>query len=513
MPVKAPRSADFPDFEGSSLSIAARRISALILGTFLVLTAGEAADRAYWFAASPRPASDVFQLYVIGESTAVGVPFNPHLDIAAIVSRLFGGRIHGRRIEIVNIAVSGSTIYPQAIALERRARYRPRDVPGALFIYSGHNDSVVWNQVSRGRAAAWCAVLLRRSWLLTDILLRAERAGVFVGPRSLATYSENMRRAVDIGREAGLIPVVSTVIGNVVDIEPALRKPPDMTWKQLLRTLAQGDRLEKAHRFSDAADYYQSLKRRKGAPSAYLNYRTAQCYRRLGDFATARRLFWGVIDSGSNWNFGRATEAQNDLVRALARERSAFLVDAVKIFASRSEHGLIGTQWFMDGQHPNLEGYLLLSKGYARELSRAVNQPLSGTVVSADELARLFHLGPAEMIDAHLSSGQWALAVSREHADPRERLRMARWNFESVLALDPRNTPAWLGLAVADAARKSGVLVDKNELAWLDHYQLIAYAETYSFSKEELREIIGHFRLAGVSPRILRGIAEGGGAS
>ena len=397
----------------SAVGIAARRLSALVLGTLFALALGEAADRGFWFVrarlASARRGPGLFELYVIGESTAAGVPYDPRGGFPQIVSLLFDGRIHGRRIEIINIAHAGYTIYPQALAFSRLVSYRNPRNPGAVLIYSGHNDSFLWNQADRGRIAVGSSGFFRRSWLLSDILLFAERAGVFKGLRSLGTYGENMGWALDTARDAGLIPVVSTVIGNVADIEPSLIIPPDKNWEEVRRLLAKGDSLEASGRAREAAAYYASLKASLPDTFLYLDYRRACCYRRLGEYDAARELFWKVSD-GDDYNFGHATRPQNEFLRALAKEHSAFLVDAERIFEGRSAHGLVGAELIEDGQHPNLRGYLLLAEGYARALSAAVGEPLRREGVSVESLPRLLSIGTREMIDAHLSS---ALASGR----------------------------------------------------------------------------------------------------
>ena len=153
--------------------MAAKRIRWLWPLVALLFTEG--IYRGWSWANAPTSDDSTFELYAIGGSTVVGEPYNAisGLNFPALASRMLGGRIMGRRIEIHNLAQQGASLYPQTFALRRWLRWRDNTVPAAVLIYSGHNEWLdeagpsaahsVWRAAKRG--------IGRVSWLLGDLWL------------------------------------------------------------------------------------------------------------------------------------------------------------------------------------------------------------------------------------------------------------------------------------------------------------------------------------------------------
>lgn len=436
-----------------------RRLPLVIVISGLILFAGaEAADRCYRFMAARQAAADdrgAFVLFVIGESSAAGEPYTPAISFPKITSRMFGDKIGARAIRIRNLARPGSTLYPQVAALERELRYRGKD-PGAVFIYSGHNES----GVPAGRFPAVTALVdaiesgaLRRSVLLTDILLFAERSGWVNGRRDLGEYERNLRRAVDAAQAAGLTPVLSTLIANVSDIEPALPTVQSARDEDVLRIVDGGERLEEQGRFDAAISYYQSrLTPQADTLRDYLSYRIGKCHESRGRYAAANRAYWEVIDSGDSGGFNRASSAQNAVVAKVAQEYSVPLVDAVAFFERHAAHGMVGNQYFADGHHPNVAGYILLAAAFGEALSKIVAQPLSHPDIAPQELFSTFGFDTDAQIYAHLSRAGWLLTVSADHLRPRMRMRLARIHIQEALSLGRCQDASRAMLQVIEAA-------------------------------------------------------------
>ena len=70
--------------------------------------------------------SETFPVYVVGESTAFGMPFAPKISFPKIVSLMLGGRIRGKPLEIVSLAKIGSQTEEQYWRLFRELSLRPR---------------------------------------------------------------------------------------------------------------------------------------------------------------------------------------------------------------------------------------------------------------------------------------------------------------------------------------------------------------------------------------------------
>jgi hypothetical protein len=89
--------------------------------------------------AEPAEREEV-NITVVGESSAVGVPFDTWLSVGKIVGWQLGEAVAGKRFRVDLIAKSGDTLagqYQKLAATRRR--------PDVLIVYCGHNefDSVV----------------------------------------------------------------------------------------------------------------------------------------------------------------------------------------------------------------------------------------------------------------------------------------------------------------------------------------------------------------------------------
>ncbi|MBI5208430.1 MAG: hypothetical protein HY927_00490 [Elusimicrobia bacterium] len=486
-----------------------RAAAALLLG----LLAAEAAARfalalrnGAW---APGAGRDAFELYAIGESTMAGEPYAPRLSVPAVVADRLGGEAAGRRIVVRNLARAGESIYPQATRLELALRGRDPRRPGALLIYAGHNDSYFGQPPSLSRYEALKERVLCRSVLLSLLAFQGERLGLLPKVRDIASYEHYMRRAIELGRAAGLQPVLSTVIGNVADIDPGLfldpASPP--TREAALAFLRKGADLEAGRRYDEAIRHYERLSLEFPPAAPYLTYRAGACHRKLGRFKEAGRLFWEAIDAVRKDGFGRATTRHNALIRRLAAEYGIPLADAVRTFEARSPHGLAGSDLFIDGHHPNLRGYGLLTDAFARALAGALGGRVLSDAPTPEDVARRFSLGVEQRAFALVMSGGWFYVVSARHAAPALRLALAEERFREAAALRPDDPAAWIGLGLALAARRNPAWVqDEGLIDWQERNRLFGRG-SYPIAPERVPELLRRLKDDGVPGDVLDRIA------
>ncbi len=191
----------------------ARSAVTSVLSAVLVLAAAEASWRAgERLSCPPVPASPGFDLYVSGESTALGTPYNRDgFSLAALILRRGDGRIGGLPVGVIELAKAGQSIYPQSVALEKALRCRDRSRPGAVILYTGHNDE----GTARGGSAltAWDRVL-PRSRLLEAAVYRLEEKVPALRARTFDTWAFHLRRALDAARAAGVTPVLAVPVSD-----------------------------------------------------------------------------------------------------------------------------------------------------------------------------------------------------------------------------------------------------------------------------------------------------------
>jgi lysophospholipase L1-like esterase len=479
----------------------------------LVLTAlavgfvsAELADRAYWAwrrRFSPADDGRSFSLYVVGESTAAGQPYDHGLTLAGMISRQFAGGVAGRKIRVFQLARSGESIYPQSVEFERALRSRGADAPGAVLVYAGHNDATF----ERGRPAFELLRerVLSRSQALTDLLFLAEKRFPLLRARTLDTYEYDLSRVIELSLSRGLTPILAESVSDRSDLDPGLLAGPEVSRAGATALLRVGLDLEAKKRYREAARYYSREAAARPPYRTYLNYRAAKCLQALGRYDAAKALFAQIVDSCPADDFGRATDAQNEIVRRLARRHSIPLVETVTLFAARSPHGVVGRSLFSDGQHPNMDGYILLAEGYAEKISAVFGEPIRRRFSGPEDVYREFSFGKGAQAVALVSSGNWLFSSAARQAFPDQRLAQARDHYLRALALDPDDFSAWLGLGLADAARRRGLLPGTPVCDWLARHDLL-FKVRYEVSRAQLLEITPELAADGVAPSIVANI-------
>ena len=448
------------------------------------------------------PGPGVFELYVLGDSTAAGY-YAGTPPFPALVKEAFGGRIAGRPIELRSLARGRSTIFSQLEELERALACRRSSNSGALLVYAGHND----------RAPEGSSSLLDRleaafeRWPAVTKALRSASVRERLGRRHTDLgYRRHMRRTVRSAREAGLVPFVAVPVMNLSDMDPKLPRGTPLTRGAPLSEIERGLGLERRGRWAEAQAVYAALRPwgpwRRGTDQtrAYLEYRSAVCARAMGRREEALRRFWAAADLSSLDNFDRVATWQLEFLRGLAAE-GAFVVDPWPDFERASPDGFVGDSLFVDGHHPNDAGTLLLADAFARELSRVLGEPVRRKLASRPPAA-----ARGDRVRAEISAGRWYLSSSVGHALPESRLAKARARFRAASELAPGTFSPLLGTALVEAALRGGLYRTRRSADWTTRF-FPAYGGNFDVPRKERPLLIERLREFGVSEDSLRRLA------
>jgi len=440
------------------------------LGALAFALTLEASYRSYWYWKTPlRGSARVFEIYVVGESTAVGSPYG-RLSFALLAGKFLGGQADGLPIVVKNWAMGGESIYPQALAMRNKFRYRDRRNPAAVFIYSGHNETMSRPQEWTGLAyvGRWIREhLLYRSWVVSDCVMAAERRRLIGGIRDLEHYEFYMRKVLEESLAGGAVPIVSTVIGNLV-VEPTLQMSEGIGADQGRELLAKGLVLE-ASRPADALKYYEDALPDHPELAPALYYRMGKCREAQRDYGAARELYWKAVDAELMGR--RAKTRQNELLRRLGRDYQIPIVDAVKLYEEQSPHGIPDNGLFIDFQHPNMKGYLILGRAFAQALGSRFKAALAVDRITPEEAYRSVAYQPLDLYQINVMSGHSMLAHSLRYLLIQDRLELARNDFQEALRFKPDGFSGWLGLAFVEAAERHDTLRRESEIQWMqDHF-------------------------------------------
>jgi lysophospholipase L1-like esterase len=322
-------------------------------------------DPIYFAARKPEAG---LRLFVQGESTAAGFPFGRFASLAGMLQQRLGDTFPDRPVEVVSTAMAAVNSY----ALLDFADEILREEPDAVLIYAGHNEYLgllgVGSTYSAGRSRALTLAFLElRGLRLFQLLQRgfAAARGALFPPRprpgeeseslmvqvarekeiplgsdlyrrGLAQMRANLRALLARYRARGVPVLVGTLVSNERDQPPFAGRAP--------RGLPA----------AESADAWFARARELAA---------------AGDLAAARRAYLEAKDRDL-LRF-RAPEAANAILRELAAEQGAFLVDVQAAFAREARGGIVGSELVLEHLHPNAWGYFVLADAFYDALREA----------------------------------------------------------------------------------------------------------------------------------------------
>jgi lysophospholipase L1-like esterase len=478
-----------------------RRVLLRGLGCSVLLLLCEGAYRIWLYVDAPRyhATGAHFEIYGVGESTLVGEPFDPKISVPRILEYLFGNEIAGRSIVVKNLAERGNPLYPQALAFERALASREIHEPGVVLIMSGHNEGIAPGDAD-ARRPFLPSFVTEKSALARDAVLALRRRRIIGREKSLATYEYYLRRVIEAAQAKGLVPILATMGSNISRIEPNCDGADGDAVEALV---VHGINLEEQHRYREARDLYVGSITAHARAAALLYYRAGRCEEALGQFAAARDDYWAAVDRDPRLTFGRATRPQNELVRHLAHEYRIPLVDAVQIFEDHAPHGIPGDDLFMDGQHPTVDGYLLLANAYAQILSDQFGTSLVHELRDAQEVAAALGFGERDFPGAIVDAGSWLIATSVGHPCPTDRMALAAKRFASLVGKGD-DFSAWLGIALTQAAVRGSMLRDPSAAPTV----AASYARSYRIALPELPVLLPRFHQLGVDDDVVDRVRE-----
>jgi len=342
------------------------------------------------FAEPTRPASE-FSIVVVGESSALGVPYDDWLSVGTIVVGSLEQAIPANRFRVEVLAERGATLEDMHLKLSRLSRK-----PDALIVYSGHNEFLarftLANQIfyydderSPPSRSARLEYLNRASPLLTLVRENLERERLRVIPslslgaldravgRPVCEPAQAAKLIVDFERRLeaivsdcermGCLPILIIPPGNdAADpnrsyVRPSIRADERHALGVRMETIRG---LESHDPANAAAQYRHVVSEHPGY--AYAHYRLARLLESAGSFSEASSHYILARDhDGLPLRCLSLLEAGYRNV-AKRHEASVLLVDGPAVLRTQSQHGILDDDLFHDQVHPTLTGHVALAQ-------------------------------------------------------------------------------------------------------------------------------------------------------
>jgi len=401
-----------------------------------------------------RPATDELTIVVIGESSAIGMPYDPWLSIGQIVGWQLERTFPGRRV-VVDIQGMGGFSLQEAIG---RLRYLKRR-PDAVLLYSGHNEFQAFYRLSRevdyyadrvsGRTRATWA--LRSASRLGDLILETlDRQAVDAPPKTsaarplvdspactkderariVAAFRSRLGLVYDYCERVGALPIVFVPAGNDGGFDPSRSLMDPSATPEERAAFAVAFREAAAREGPDPkaseAAFRALIARQPGFAEAH--FRLARLLERTGAREEANRHYVEARDRDGMPL--RCTSDIEAIIREVAAPRDGILIDAAEVLRPLSPRGILDGRIFHDAHHPNLAGYTALAREVLDRLRerRSFGWPAGqpAPVLEPEDVAAHFGVDASRWAEVCRRSEIWYKAVAPIRFDPTDRLMKAR---------------------------------------------------------------------------------------
>jgi len=369
------------------------------------------------------PGDRDIDLVVLGESTAVGVPFNRwQLSIGSIIKWKLEEAIPGRPIRLNILAAEGDTLEGQQRKL---ATLRRR--PEILVVYCGNAEFTMRLPDSRGfahyfdeRLPGVCDVLVdwieqcspvcgllheNQEELRTATPPHDDRklvdAPLYTGTEYitlLVDFRRRLERVVSYAEAVGALPILIAPAGNDAGFEPSRSFLPASAPRgeraAFAREFLEAQRMEGTDPDRAMGRFRTLLARQPGFAEAH--FRLGKLLERKGEWDEAFRHYVAARDlDGFPQRFFTAFQ---DVYREVAARHNCILIDVQSYFHLIGRHGLLDDELFQDASHLSLRGQIALAQAVLQALHarRAFGWPKDSAIpfVDPSECAARHNLKP-----------------------------------------------------------------------------------------------------------------------
>lgn len=443
-----------------------------------------------------------FNIYYFGGSTIKGEPYRDN-GFARLVSAHLGDRIGEREIVNVTVGDIAQDIEFNVQRMRHIASHPDVFYPSLFIVYSGHNE-FLWYHDDWGfqvdprvpAQVAWIAEHSAIARLMARVAgsfrLEADEREFFDAPvvpeekrqEILAEYEYVMTH--EVPQVASEVPViVSTVAGNDADFEPNrsvycnggyTKTAFAASFENGMKNLKEKKPYEALEAFERSAVLCDTF--------ADLHFRMGDAYRLAGDYQSARSHYHRATDLDGMPI--RAVSVQNAAIRSLKPTEKLAVADAELALWETSEDGLIGDALMIDGHHPNIDGYGLVTRAIAQAVEGLVDGAQT-TRLSREQIEDILIPDDHQRFSTAISRAFWFIRLATWRYDPALRLEKAEGFVRLALEVSPDATNAYHALAVIHYLRGDIHLAQQT----LDTASALNDAETRAFINEPwVRQVI-----------------------
>ncbi len=355
-----------------------------------------------------------YRIVVQGGSTAAGFPYGLGASIAGTLDQRLKPGMPGRYVEVLNTAMSAVNSY----TLLDFANEIIEQKPDAVLIYAGHNEflgvlGVGSNYTAMGSGTTTRWFLSLKDFRIFQLIQRiyfglampeghkddftkgntapaleeqesGQQSRTFMAKvaknkaiaknssvynAGLAQFENNMSELLAKYRKANIQVYLSTIASNQANQAPFSSLPIESKFVNSSNAFFSG--IEKLSGQKQLHELESASTTFLASTSADLHFKIANLALQLQQASIAKKHFALAVEH-DQLRF-RAPSAMNDIIRKLATQYNAVLVDAANELAIRSPNGIVGSNMMLEHLHPNLQGYFVISNAFYDAIAANAN--------------------------------------------------------------------------------------------------------------------------------------------
>jgi lysophospholipase L1-like esterase len=345
-----------------------------------------------------------YRVIVQGGSTAAGFPYGLGASIAGTLDQRLKASMPGRHVEVLNTAMSAVNSYTLLDFSDEIIEQQP----DAVLIYAGHNEFLGILGVGSNYTAMGSGITTQWFLSLKDVRIfqliqqlyfalaadaesealnhekqgdtseaqtNNQRSRTFMAKvaknkaipfdssvyrAGLKQFENNMSSLLRSYRAAGIQVYISTIASNLSNQAPFASLPLESELQATANALFAGS--TRQHHQSFADDLQKASAILSKSASADLHFKVGTLALELKQIEIAKKHFELALEH-DQLRF-RAPLAINNIIRRLANQYDAVLVDSYQELSIRSPNGIVGNTMMLEHLHPNLQGYFVISNAF-----------------------------------------------------------------------------------------------------------------------------------------------------
>lgn len=310
-------------------------------------------------------ADDKIYVYVLGESSAWGQPYQSKISYSKIIGYMTDNKLDGKDIDFKVFAYPGSLLSEQYKEYFLYKCLHPFQ-KGIILFYMGTNN---WANKDSGAGYSF--------------LLKFTAAN-FIGSyfNNTDNFKYEYERILLSAKKFGDDPYISTIAGNYAGFMPD-------NVSSLTRNLKLKEEITEIDDFIFHGFYKAAMEKclellKANEDKSQILYRIGKVYEKQGMVKNANEAYLHAVDFG--WD-ARPAKYQNDVILSLAAKYDIPVTDTFKKLYDSNE--IIGYDFFADKVHPSLRLNVIIAEGFAGLLSKKYNLTVVNGNLSDENILKM----------------------------------------------------------------------------------------------------------------------------